>query len=326
MHSVVFETFGAPGDVLTSVERPLPEPGPGQVRVKMGLSPIHNHDLMIISGKYGYKPPLPAVPGTEAMGVVEKLGEGVNQLRVGQRVAGGAAATWAEFYVADAQRLVPLPDSVSDETGCQLVSMPLSALMLLEDLDIKAGDWVIQNAANGAVGKVFAQLAPARGVNVVNLVRREAGIAELAALGLGNAVSTETAGWQDRVRAITGGAPIIRAIDSIAGEAADHIMETLGQNGVLISFGAMSGKPLVISPANLLFKTATVKGFWGAKRAEQTSPAELGRMIGELVKLAATGTLKLDIEAAYDLSAAREAANASAVPGRKGKIALRGSR
>ena len=66
-------------------------------------------------------------------------------------------------------------------------------------------------------------------------------------------------------------------------------METLGQNGVLISFGAMSGKPLVISPANLLFKTATVKGFWGSKRAEQTSPAELGRMIGELVKLAATG-------------------------------------
>ncbi|WP_421761929.1 zinc-binding dehydrogenase [Devosia sp.] len=326
MKSVVFEAFGAPGEVLKLAERPLPEPGPGQVRVKMGLAPIHNHDLAIIMGTYGYKPALPAVPGTEAMGVVDKLGDGVSHLSVGQRVAGGASATWAEYYLVDGKRLVPLPDTVSDETGCQLVSMPLSALMLLEDLDIKAGDWVIQNAANGAVGKVFAQLAPARGVNVVNLVRRDAGIAELAALGIGNAVSTETAGWQDRVKAITSGAPIIRAIDSVAGEAADQIMETIGQNGVLISFGAMSGKPLVISPANLLFKTATVKGFWGAKRSEQTSPAELGRMIGELVKLAGTGALKLEIEAAYDLSNAREAANASAVPGRKGKIALRGSR
>ena len=323
MRSVIFEEFGDPAQVLKLGERPLPEPGPGQVRVKLGMSPIHNHDLSIIRGTYGYKPTLPAVPGTEAMGVVDKLGEGVTNLALGQRVtAGGVSGAWADYFVLDAWRALPLPDAISDEAGCQLVAMPLSALMLLEDLDVKSGDWIIQNTANGAVGKILAQLAPARGINVVNLVRRDAGVAELAAIGIGNAVSTETLGWQDRVKAITGGAPVIRAIDSIGGEAADQIMGALAQDGVLISFGAMSGKPLIISPANLLFKTATVKGFWGAKRTETTSPADIGRMIGELVQLVATGALKLDVEAAFDIAQAGEAAAASAKPGRSGKIVL----
>lgn len=323
MRSVIFEEFGNPSEVLKLGERPLPEPGPGQIRVKLGMSPIHNHDLSIIRGTYGYKPALPAVPGTEAMGIVDKLGDGVTHLKAGQRVtSGGVTAAWADYFIIEARRAVPLPDAVSDEAGCQLVAMPLSVLMLIEDIEVKAGDWIIQNAANGAVGKILAQLAPSHGINIVNLVRRDAGVAELAALGIGNAVSTETLGWQERVKAITGGAPIVRAVDSVGGDAADQIMSTLAQNGVLISFGAMSGKPLIISPANLLFKTATVKGFWGAKRTETTSPEDLGRMIGELVRLVATGALKLDVEASFDIARAGEAAAASAKPGRSGKIVL----
>ena len=127
MKSVVFDEYGSPGRVLRIEERPIPEPGPGQVRVRMLLSPIHNHDLMIVTGHYGYKPPLPHVPGTEALGIVDKLGEGVGTLKVGQRVTGGASAAWAEYYVASAQSLVPLPDGIDDGTACQLVSMPVSA-------------------------------------------------------------------------------------------------------------------------------------------------------------------------------------------------------
>ena len=85
MKAVVFEEFGSPRKVLKLTDRPMPEPGPGQVRVKLVLSPIHNHDLMIITGHYGFKPQLPHVPGTEALGVVDKLGDGVTNLSVGQR-------------------------------------------------------------------------------------------------------------------------------------------------------------------------------------------------------------------------------------------------
>lgn len=101
MRSVVFESFGKPSEVLTLAERPQPVPGAGEVRVRMRMSPIHNHDLAIVSGTYGYKPPLPAVPGTEAVGVVDALGEGVTHLKTGQRVMlAGASATWAECFLA----------------------------------------------------------------------------------------------------------------------------------------------------------------------------------------------------------------------------------
>jgi NADPH:quinone reductase-like Zn-dependent oxidoreductase len=205
MKSVVFDEFGSPGKVLRVVEMPLPEPGQGQVRVRMVLSPIHNHDLMIITGHYGYKPELPHVPGTEALGVVDKLGAGVTNLAVGQRVTGGASAAWAEYYLGNAQSLVPLPEGIDDGTACQLISMPLSAFRLLVELDVKAGDWVVQNAANGAVGKMFATLAAEKGVRVLNLVRRDEAIAELAAEGIGEAVSTADADWPARARAQTGG-------------------------------------------------------------------------------------------------------------------------
>jgi NADPH:quinone reductase-like Zn-dependent oxidoreductase len=101
MQSVVIERFGHPAEVVQAGERPRPEPGPGEALVRMRLSPIHNHDLAIVRGVYGYKPPLPAIPGTEALGVVEALGEGVRGLAVGQRVAvAGAQGTWAPTFAA----------------------------------------------------------------------------------------------------------------------------------------------------------------------------------------------------------------------------------
>ena len=323
MRSVIFESFGNPADVLALGERPLPQPGPGQVRVRMSMSPIHNHDLAIIRGVYGYKPPLPAVPGTEAVGVVDALGEGVTHLKPGQRVMqAGASATWAECFLAPAAKLIPVPDAVPDSVACQLVAMPLSAAMLLEDLQLKAGDWMVQNTANGAVGKTVAMLAQARGISVVNLVRRDAGVAELEALGISHGVSTEQPDWEARVKDITGGAAILKAVDSIGGEAANQIMSVCAAGVTLVSFGAMSGKPLSIGADNLIFKQATVKGFWGAKRTENTPPGDLMRMIGELIRLASTGELKLPVEASFDLAQAAQAAAASAVPGRAGKVTL----
>ncbi len=100
---------------------------------------------MTIAGQYGFKPgPAEAVPGTEAVGVVEALGEGVTHLKIGQRVAGGARQRPGLEYcvAAAAARLVPVPDSVSDETACQLVSMPLSTKMLLDTLEVREGNWI----------------------------------------------------------------------------------------------------------------------------------------------------------------------------------------
>ena len=170
---------------------------------------------------------------------------------------------------------------------------------------------------------MFATLAAEKGVRVLNLVRREEAIAELAAEGIGDVVSTADADWPTRARAITGGAPIRRALDSVGGRASDELMDLVAEEGWLISFGALSGRPLQISAENLLFKRAIVKGFWAAKPSKIVTPEQMRGAIGDFVRRAAAGTLKLPIAEVFDLDHAAEAARAHGEAGRPGKIALR---
>ena len=324
MRSAIHTTFGEPADVLALEESPVPEPGPGQVRIKTILSPIHNHDLWTVRGSYGYKPELPAIGGSEAVGTVDALGEGVTGITIGQRVSVASVhGSWAEYFLAPAAGLVPVPDSISDEAAAQLIAMPFSAITLLDFLEVASGDWVIQNTANGAVGKTLAMLAAARGVHIVNLVRRDAGVEELAALGIANAVSTATDGWQDRVRAITGDAPIRAAVDSIGGQASAELLSLLGEDGLLVSFGTMAGEPMQISSGNLIFKQAVVKGFWGSK-VSAAMPAEAKRrLLGELIRLVARGALKLPAGAVFGLDQVADAVRASLTAGKAGKVLLK---
>ncbi len=139
MRSAVHPVFGEPADVLSLTDSPLPQPGAGQVRIRTILSPIHNHDLWTVRGSYGYKPSLPAIGGTEAVGTVEALGPDVAGVALGQRVAvAGVHGTWAEYFLAPAGGLVPLPDVIADEAAAQLiVGAPLEA----EAVVLAAGAW-----------------------------------------------------------------------------------------------------------------------------------------------------------------------------------------
>lgn len=324
MRSITYESFGEPADVLSVTDAPLPEPGPGEVRVRLLLSPIHNHDLWTVRGTYGFKPELPARAGTEAVGVIDALGEGVEGLAVGQRVAtGGTFGVWSEFFTAKAAALIPVPDAVPDEVAAQLVAMPFSALSLLDSLGLDEGDWLIHNAANGAVGRLVAQLAPARGVNVVGLVRRSAGVDELADAGIGRVVATDTEGWQDRVRAIVGDARISVGVDSVGGDSSGDVLSLLGERGTLVSFGAMASETMSIASGDVIFKQATVKGFWGSKVSAAMALEDRRRLMGELFARLTDGTIALPVEAIYPFEDIAEAARANFAPGRAGKILLR---
>jgi len=324
MRSAIHASFGNPPEVLALGDSPIPLPGAGQVRIRTILAPIHHHDLWTIRGQYGYKPQLPAIGGTEAVGIVDTLGDAVQGIAVGQRVAvASVQGTWAEYFVAPVQGLVPVPDSIADEVAAQLIAMPFSAISLLDFLQVKPDGWIIQNAANGAVGKTLAILAKARDIHVINLVRRDTGVDELAALGIDYAVSTAQAGWQQRVRSIIGKAPIRAAVDSIGGKDSGDLLALLGENGLLVSFGATTDEPLPIFSTDLIFKQITVKGFWGSKVGAAMAAQTRRQLIGELLRAAANGELRLPVEAVYSLDDVAQAADASAQPGRKGKVLLR---
>ena len=161
MRAAIHNTFGDPIQLMHMVDTTTPDPAPGQVLVKMIMSPIHNHDLWTIRGEYGYKPDLPtAIGGSEAVGMITDVGAGVDEALIGQRIAVASVhGTWAEYFVAPANGVMPLPAAISDTLGAQLVAMPFSAISLLETLNVSEGGWIVQTAANGAVGKIMAVLA-----------------------------------------------------------------------------------------------------------------------------------------------------------------------
>ncbi len=324
MRALIHHSFGPAEDVLVVEERPLPEPGPGQVRLRIVLSPIHNHDIWTIRGTYGYKPELPAASGTEALGVVDALGEGVENLAVGQRVAtGGTFGVWAEYVVTKAAGLIPVPAALPDEAASQLISMPFSTISLLQFLNVAEGDWIVQNAANGAVGRMLAQLGRARGVNVLGLVRRTAGVDELRAQGIENVIATDQADWREQAARLTGGAPIAVGVDSVGGAASGDVLSLLAENGTLVAFGAMNSPVMEIASGDVIFKQATVKGFWGSKVSQTMDAATRGALFGELIQRVTDGTLTLPVAGVFDAADAADAVRASNTPGRVGKVLLK---
>lgn len=324
MRSATYDHFGKPTEVLSLGDRPIPEPKANEVRVKTILASIHNHDLLTIRGQYGFKPEMPAIGGSEALGIIDAVGSEVKDLKVGQRVAAASVqATWAEYFVASADMVFAVPDSLEDEMAAQLIAMPLSALMLLEFLEVESGQWVIHNAANGAVGKSLAMLAAARGVKTINLVRSDDAIKELDTLGIKNNINTSDDDWKEQVKAIFGNDKISAAVDSVGGENSGDLLSLLGHGGTLASFGIMSGQPMVLNPTHLIFKQAIVKGFWGSKISQEMSVENKQRLIDELIERATSDKLHLPVEAVFDLADITKAVDGKLQSGKKGKVLLK---
>ncbi|MHA7984791.1 zinc-binding dehydrogenase [Rathayibacter sp. CAU 1779] len=324
MRAIVHHEFGDPAEVLDVEQQPLPEPGPRELRLRVVLSPIHNHDLWTIKGTYGYKPELPARAGTEAVGIVDAIGSEIQGLEVGQRVAtGGTFGSWAEYVIAKPGAVVPVPEGIPDEVAAQLIAMPFSAVSLVDFLEVGPGDVIVQNTANGVVGRLVAQIAASRGIRVIGVVRREEDVAELAAYGIPDVVATASDDWRDRVLELAGDRPISAAVDSVGGSASGDLLHLLGEGGTLVSFGAMASDRMELSSGDVIFKQTTVKGFWGSK-VSAAMPADTRRaLFGELFRLIRSGQLRLPVEGTFALSDVRAAVGAATRPGRVGKVLLR---
>jgi len=324
MRSATYHKFGKPSEVLSITDIPIPEPGPKEVRVKTILASIHNHDLITIRGQYGDKPDLPTTPGSEALGIIDAVGEEVEDFEIGQRVAtASVTGTWAQYFTAPAKMVFAVPDELEDEIAAQLIAMPLSALMLLEFMQLQPGQWVILNAANGAVGKSFAMIAAARGIHTIGLVRRAEAAQELTDLGIEHSINVSQSSWKDKVRELVGDAQISAAVDSLGGEASNDLLDLLGTNGTLVSFGVMAGEPMIINPSNLIFKQAVVKGFWGSKTSREMDLENKQRLINQLIKHATNNQLTLPVEAIFDLEDINEAVSGKVQKGKKGKVLLK---
>ncbi|HUA08217.1 MAG TPA: zinc-binding dehydrogenase [Candidatus Acidoferrales bacterium] len=310
MIALQYARFGEPAEVVAPTDIPVPAPREGEeVVLRMLRSPIHNHDLATIRGIYGVKPKLPAVGGTECVG------------RAGnKRFACLTRGTWAGEVIAPAASLVPVPDEIDDDRACQLLAMPLSTVVLFDELRTQRGMWIAQNAANGAVGKLLMMLAQKAGVNIVNFVRRDDAASELEKYGAEHVVVTEHDGWEKKALELTEGAGFARIVDSVAGTQTLELQKLLAQFGELIVFGALSGASIKLAPGLMIAKETVVRGFWMNAWMPRASAERRADVMGRVFALAMAGELPLPVAGVYPLANAGEALRAAETPGRPGKV------
>jgi trans-2-enoyl-CoA reductase len=312
-----------PQDVIEAVGFEAPPLEAGQVLLEVVAAPINPSDLLTLTGEYGQLPPLPATGGREGVGRVAELGPDAGELAVGQLVLlPRGSGTWSTHVVGVAAQLQPLPNEADPlQLSMMTINPPTAALLLSEFVSLEPGEWVIQNAANSAVGLYLVQLARYRGHRTVNVVRRE-DAAEVVRETGGDVVLLDGEDLAHRVSAATDGAQIRLGIDAVGGGATGHLADCLCESATLVNYGRMSGEPCVVQPDAFVFRDLTLRGFWLASWFQRAPEERRRAIVGETAGLIATGKLHAPIEATYDVRDVKDAVAAAASGGRSGKILM----
>jgi mitochondrial enoyl-[acyl-carrier protein] reductase / trans-2-enoyl-CoA reductase len=312
-----------PQDVIEAVGFEAPPLEAGQVLLEVVAAPINPSDLLTLTGEYGQLPPLPATGGREGVGRVAELGPDAGELAVGQLVLlPRGSGTWSTHVVAVAAQLQPLPNEADPlQLSMMTINPPTAALLLSEFVSLQPGEWVIQNAANSAVGLYLVQLARYRSYRTVNVVRREDAAAVVRETG-GDLVLLDGEDLAHRVAAATDGAQIRLGIDAVGGAATGHLADCLCESATLVNYGRMSGEPCGVQPDAFVFRDLTLRGFWLASWFQRAPEERRRAIVGETAGLIATGKLHAPIEATYDVRDVKDAVAAAASGGRSGKILM----
>jgi NADPH2:quinone reductase len=296
---------GGPG-AMTWQAVEVPDPAPGQVRLRHTVVGLNFIDINQRSGTYPL-PGLPATLGMEAAGVVDAVGDGVDDFVPGDRVSHCMnLGAYAQFMVIDARQLIRLPDTISDEIAAAVTLQGLTAHYLLHDLSaLRAGQTVLVHAAAGGVGLLLCQWARHIGATVIGTVGSE-DKAELAvAHGCDHPVLYSREDFTERVKEITDGKGADAILDAIGKDTFIKGLGCLAARGRMISYGVASGP---IGPVDInVLRPLSASITCGGLRTFTKDPVERGRNADTLFGLIADGTLKVEINQRYPLADAARA-------------------
>ncbi len=305
MKAIRFHETGGP-EVLRYEDVELPPPGAGQVRVRHTAIGVNFIDTYQRSGLY--KLPLPSGLGSEAAGVVEAIGAGVKTLKTGDRVAyAGALGSYSEANNIAADKLVKLPDAVSDEVAAAAMLKGMTVQYLLKrTFPVKAGQTILFHSAAGGVGLIAGQWARHLGATVIGTVGH-AGKVDLAkANGYAHVLNTASDDWVKAVREITGGVGVPVVYDSIGKDTWNGSLDCLAVRGMMVSFGNASGavpafEPGLLSAKGSLYVTRPTL-FHYTRDAQ-----ELQETADDLFAALSSGAVKIQINQRFKLADAAKA-------------------
>ncbi|HLR53071.1 MAG TPA: quinone oxidoreductase [Candidatus Avamphibacillus sp.] len=302
MKAMQFQKYGGP-DVLGLIDTEIPFIGEKEVLIEVKAIGVNYADTARREGQYVVPTPLPFIPGAEVAGVVSKVGEGVTGVEIGKRVVtliekGG----YAEYVVAPAKGLIPIPDGVDYE---QAVALPLQGLTAYHTLKtmgrIKQGESVLIHAAAGGVGLLAVQLARLFGAKeVIATASNDAKLALAKDMGADHLVNYTKDGWEDDIRSITDGKGVDVALEMVGGEIFHKTLDCLAAFGRLVIYGAASGEQTTFYPSNLMRRNQSVIGFFLPQIMKQ--PELLESSLEELLGYVNYGELELKVWGSYPLT------------------------
>ena len=321
MKQVQLASYGQPEDVARCINVPdLPAPADDEVVFQVLAFPINPADLWFCRGAYRLKPALPAVPGAECVGRIIAIGKSVTHFTVGQHVINMQRENWAQQRCVKASEVVAVAADLDPLQAAMLRINPPTASLLLSDIvKLAPGEWLIQNVANSAVGRWVIRLAKRRGLRTINVVRRAELFDKLSGLGA-DACVVDSGQLAQEVGVQTGHAPIRLALDAVAGAASARLAECLADDGVVCSYGSMTGEDPKIDRAALIYRGVSLTGFMLGRFLAKRSAQEIQAIYAELADEMRSGHLTIPITATYPIEEIGQALHHAQQAQRNGKI------
>ncbi len=322
MKAVLCRQHGLPG-TLELAELPSPEPGPGQVVITTKAAGVNFPDTLIIQNKYQFKPPLPFSPGGEMAGIVKAVGSDVKGFTVGQKVIAFTGwGAFAEEVVADAIRLIPIPDGVPFDIAASFVMTYGTSYHALKDrAKLASGESLLVLGAAGGVGLAAVELGKAMGARVIAAASSDEKLAVCREHGADDTINYRTEDLRERIKALTDGQGVDVIYDPVGGGYSEPALRGMAWGGRFLVVGFANGEIPKI-PLNLtLLKGCSIVGvFWGefVRREPEANAAELTELVGMMKN----GTIRPLISARYPLAEAGKALEAVMERRVTGKVVL----
>jgi NADPH:quinone reductase-like Zn-dependent oxidoreductase len=321
MKQVLIEKYGTPWEVARCADVPdVGLPAADEVVFDVLAFPINPADMGFCRGNYRLKPPLPATPGAECVGRVTAVGAGVKHVKPADLVINLQRENWAQKRKVKGDDAIPLPAGIDLRQAAMVrINPPTAQLMLSDFVDLKGGDWVIQNVANSAVGRLLIVLAHQRGLRTVNVVRRPELAAELKQLGA-DLVIVDGDDLAARVARETGNASIQLGVEAIGGGATGRIVECVGTDGTVVHYGSMSGEDPRAGRSNFIYRGVRLTGFMLGRFLAKRSPQKIREIYADLGSQVMAGKLSARVDTVYPIDNIKDALAHADKGGRNGKI------
>ena len=303
MQAILLNEYSGAG-ALTLEERPTPQPGAGEVLVKLAAAPINPSDLMFLEGLYGVHPKLPQIAGFEGSGVIVAAGSGLyGRALIGRRVACSMlnGGTWAEYCATAATGCIPLIPSISTLAGAMVLVNPTTAWAMVEFARTHGAKAIVQTAAASTLGRMVIRLGQRFDLPIINVVRRSEQVALLQALGATHILNSSDAHFDQQLKELCRELKASIALDAVAGPMVNRLATALPRHSTIVVYGGLEQAAIQLNPGDLIFRDQHIQGFYLGHWISQQPPLALLQAVITVQRLLARD-LRSEVRACLPLS------------------------